>query len=180
MGRCDSAAVSVTQRRAGEGWGCWGTRRPGLELNKRESAAMTTSSCTEGSSQADSRGEEKHHGTPHPIGSIHSSSWACCLPEAKPGLIPSPPRLSSYTCFQLCSSHMGPPELHVHSTPSLEAKPLPGLCPMLRRPTDTLHCHPADIIALPAPADATCQGWIMCPSSTHLGPAFTLLACLKM
>ena len=180
MGRCDSAAVSVTQRRAGEGWGCWGTRRPGLELNKRESAAMTTSSYTEGSSQADSRGREKHHGTPHPIGSIHSSSWACCLPEAKPGLIPSPPRLSSYTCFQLCSSHMGPPELHVHSTPSLEAKPLPGLCPMLRRPTDTLHCHPADIIPLPAPADTTCQGWIMCPSSTHLGPAFTLLACLKM
>jgi len=143
----------------------------GLELNEWESEAMTTSSCTEGSSQVDSSWEEKHHGTPHPMGSIHSSSRACRLPPAKPGLIPSPPRLSSCSSFQLCSSHTGPPELHIHSTLSLAPKPLPGLFPMLRSP---------DVIPLPAPADATCPGWIMCPSSTSLGPAFTLLACLKM
>lgn len=125
MGRCDSAgraAVSVTPlEELGQGRGagrCGGGTGAEREC---ESVPMPTSSCTEGSSQVDSSWEEEHHGT-RSRWAHHSSSWACRLPPAKPGLIPSPPGLSSCPSFQLCSSHVGPPELHVHSHPLVSSQ----------------------------------------------------------
>lgn len=75
----------------------------------------------------------------HTSAGLHPRLTVCLLaaPKQKPAsfkvLQDLAPSLSSCHCFQLPSSPVGPCELPESSIPSLAAKPLPGLCPLLRR-----------------------------------------------